>query len=152
MRIHGKLKIRIAACEHRSFANAPALPYNSILMHTVIETPIYLRDAKAAGLTESEGMAIVDLLAIQPDAGDLIPGTGGARKVRVAGRGKGKSGGYRVITFYPGADLPVFLLNVFAKGDKINLTMAERNELRTILTEIARTYRQGVRRHEQGRQ
>jgi hypothetical protein len=121
-------------------------------MHTVIETPIYLRDAKAAGLTESERLAIVDLLAIQPDAGDLIPGTGGARKVRVAGRGKGKSGGYRVITFYTGADLPVFLLNVFAKGDKINLTMAERNELRTILTEIARTYRQGVGRHEQGRQ
>ena len=121
-------------------------------MHTVIETPIYLRDAKAAGLSESERTAIIDMLALHPDAGDIIPGTGGARKLRFAGRGKGKSGGYRVVTFYTGADLPVFLLNVFAKGDKINLTMAERNELRTILTEIARTYRQGVRRYEQGRQ
>jgi hypothetical protein len=46
----------------------------------------------------------------------LIPGTGGARKVRFAGRGKGKSGGYRVITFYSGPEVPVFLITLFAKG------------------------------------
>ena len=76
---------------------------------------------------------------------------GGARKVRFAGRGKGKSGGYRVITFYTGPAFPVFLLNIFAKGEKINLTMAECNALRVILAEIAATYRKGVRRHDQGR-
>jgi hypothetical protein len=56
-----------------------------------------------------------------------------------------------VITFYSGPDVPVFLLNVFAKGDKINLTAAERNELRAILADIVTAYRQGARRHDQGR-
>lgn len=55
-----------------------------------------------------------------------MPGCGGARKWRMAGRGKGKSGGYRVITFYGGVDMPVFLLDVFGKGSKSNLTDAEK--------------------------
>jgi hypothetical protein len=74
-----------------------------------------------------------------------IPGTGGARKVRCGGRGRGKSGGYRVVTFYSGEGIPVFLLNVFAKGDRIDLSQAERNELRRILQSLARVYREGVR-------
>jgi hypothetical protein len=57
-------------------------------MHTVVETPSYLADAKAVGLTEGEREAVVEMLANHPDAGDEIGGTGGARKVRVAGRGK----------------------------------------------------------------
>jgi hypothetical protein len=48
-------------------------------------------------------------------------------------------------------EFPVFLLNVFAKGEKINLTMAERNVLRAVLAETAATYRKGARRHDQGR-
>ena len=43
-------------------------------------------------------------------------GTGGARKVRFAKTGHGKSGGYRVITYYGGDDIPVFLMDVYAKG------------------------------------
>jgi hypothetical protein len=111
-------------------------------MQTVIETPDFLRDAKAARLTESERANIVVYLAERPDAGEEIPGTGGARKIRFAGRGKGKSGGYRVITFYTGDDIPVFLLNIFAKGDRVNLTKAERNELRTILADVTSAYRE----------
>ena len=113
-------------------------------MQTVIETPDYLRDVKAARLTESEQAHIVNFIAQHPDAGDEIPGTGGARKVRFAGRGRGKSGGYRVVTFYTGPDLPVFFLNVFAKGDRIDLSKAERNELKAILSEIVEVYRRGV--------
>lgn len=96
-------------------------------------------------------MQVVDVLARSLDAGEEIPGTGGARKVRFAGRGKGKSGGYRVVTFYTGPDMPVFLLNVFAKGDRINLTHAERNALKAVLAEIVATYRRGGRSHVQGR-
>jgi len=120
-------------------------------MQTVIETPAFLSDAKAAGLSEQERLTIVQTIATDPEAGDVIPGTGGARKVRFAGRGRGKSGGFRVITFYSGPDVPVFLLNIFAKGDTINLTHAERNELRAILANIVTAYRQGARRHDQGR-
>jgi len=116
-------------------------------MHTVVETPSYLADAKAAGLKEAEREAVVEMIANNPEAGDEIGGTGGARKVRVAGRGKGKSGGYRVITFYSGKDIPVFLLAVYSKGEKANLSKRERNELRDILRDVAREYRKRVKRH-----
>ena len=116
-------------------------------MHTVVETASYLADAKAAGLTERERDAVVEMISNRPDAGDEIGGTGGARKVRVAGRGKGKSGGYRVITFYSGKDVPVFLLAVYSKGEKTNLSKTERNELKDILGDVVREYRKGVKRH-----
>ena len=116
-------------------------------MHTVVETPSYLADAKAAGLTEGEREAVVEMLADHPEAGDEIGDTGGARKVRVAGRGKGKSGGYRVITFYSGEDVPVFLLAAYSKGDRANLSKAERNELKGILGDVVQEYRKGAKRH-----
>jgi hypothetical protein len=121
------------------------------IMQAVIETPDFLKDAKAAGISEAERTNIVEAIAGNPLVGVEIPGSGGARKVRFAGRGKGKSGGYRVITFYGGADIPVFLLNVFAKGDRVNLSQEDVNELRVILAAIAARYREGVKRHVKGR-
>src|SRR3954452_15115564 len=117
------------------------------LVHTVIELQAFRRQADAAGMSEEEIDNLVDYLAANPTAGDRIPGTGGCRKVRVAGRGKGKSGGYRVITFYTGRDVPVFLLNVFSKGDRVDLGQAERNELRKELAGLAEDYRKGVHAH-----
>lgn len=76
----------------------------------------------------------VDLVAADPEVGVLMQGTGGVRKVRLAGRGKGKSGGYRIVYFYGGGDIPVFLLTVFGKGEKANLTQGERNALRQMTT------------------
>ena len=114
-------------------------------MHTVVETEDYLRDAKTAGLSNNERTEIVDFIAANPDAGNEIRGTGGARKVRFAGKGKGKSGGYRVITFYSGNDIPVFLLNVFAKNEKTDLSQAERNEFKTALVALADVYRRRKR-------
>jgi hypothetical protein len=101
--------------------------------------------AKAAriGLTETERIQIVDYLARRPMAGELIPGTGGARKVRFAGRGKGKSGGYRVFTFFGGADIPVFLLTVISKGTRADISQTERNALRIELQGVAEDYRKG---------
>jgi hypothetical protein len=58
-------------------------------------------------------------------------------------KGKGKSGGYRVITFFTGTDVAVFLLNIFAKNEKTDLTPQERRVLRTVLADIAMTYRSG---------
>lgn len=63
------------------------------------------------------------------------------RKVRFAGKGKGKSGGYRIITFYTGPGTPVFLLNVFAKNEKTDLTPKERQVLKSILTNVVDAYR-----------
>jgi hypothetical protein len=98
-------------------------------MHAVIEMPAYLRAADKAGMTDAEREATVSIIANDPLAGDEIKGTGGCRKVRIAGRGKGKSGGYRVITYYGGMDVPVFLLTVFSKGQRADLTQRERNGL-----------------------
>jgi hypothetical protein len=70
-------------------------------VHVVVETVPFIGTAKAAGLSGGEIDRIVEHVARRPDAGDVIPGTGGVRKVRFAGRGKGKSGGYRVVTFTP---------------------------------------------------
>ncbi|WP_415926754.1 type II toxin-antitoxin system RelE/ParE family toxin [Devosia rhizosphaerae] len=96
-------------------------------------------------MTEDEVMRLKNLLSENPDAGDLIVGTGGARKVRYAKAGKGKSGGYRVITYYTADDIPVFLMDVYAKGEKINLTPKERVELKKELDSFAEEYRAMVR-------
>lgn len=119
-------------------------------LHTVVETPDFIADAKRL-LSEEERWRLVGMLAAEPRRGDLMVGTGGARKMRWARRGAGKSGGYRVVFYYGGADLPVFLLGIFAKNERINLSQAERNELAEILGELAKTYRQGVQDHVQGR-
>ncbi|MBU6296879.1 MAG: type II toxin-antitoxin system RelE/ParE family toxin [Alphaproteobacteria bacterium] len=114
-------------------------------MHTVVETPEFLTAARRV-LTDAERAELVDFLAANPTAGDLMPGTGGARKLRWAAKGKGKSGGSRAITYFGGRDLPLFLMAIFGKGEKANLSQAERNELRDILAHIAAEYRKGVRR------
>lgn len=94
-------------------------------MHTVVETPGYLADAKVEGMTAEEKRAAVDLVARDPRAGDLIVGSGGCRKVRIAGKGRGKSGGYRVVTYFAGRDVPAFLLAVLAKGSRANFSRTE---------------------------
>jgi hypothetical protein len=58
---------------------------------------------------------------------------------------EGKSGGYRVITYYAGDDMPLFLLTVFSKGERSDLSQADRNGLRVILGELAAVYRKGAR-------
>ncbi|WP_337875863.1 hypothetical protein [Elioraea sp.] len=66
------------------------------MLHAVVETPTFQRDAAASGMSEAEKTELIDHLAANPQAGDLIPGTGGARKLRWRRPGSGKSGGYRV--------------------------------------------------------
>jgi hypothetical protein len=110
-------------------------------VQTIVETPGFLADTRNLGISDAERWTIILWIAANPMAGDVMEGTGGARKVRFAGRGKGKSGGYRVITFYSGTDIPVFLLNVFAKNERVNLTPKERLALKAILAETVRTYR-----------
>lgn len=113
-------------------------------MHSVISTPIFLRQAERAGLTEEDITAIETTLASNPRGGAIVAGTGGARKLRIPRRGSGKSGGYRTIHYFGGDDVPIFLLAVFSKGDKANLSKAERNELAGILPRLADTYRAAV--------
>lgn len=114
-------------------------------MHTVIETPAFLASAKDEHVSDAERKSIVDFLARNPDAGDIIAGTGGARKVRIAKQGGGKSGGYRVITFFADDDIPVFLFDIYSKGNQANLSASDKNELRKILTALPSAWRKMVR-------
>jgi hypothetical protein len=106
----------------------------------------FLRDAARAGLSETERDEIITMIARDPTVGDVIPGTGGARKLRVAGRGKGKSGGYRIISYFAAEDVPVLMLAIIDKGERADLTKAEQNELRAELSGVADDYRESVRR------
>jgi len=114
-------------------------------MQCVVETEHFRRAASDAQMSEDEVSRLKNLLANSPMAGDPIPGTGGARKLRFAKPGRGKSGSYRVVTFYTGEDIPVFLMDVYAKGDKINLSAAERAELKEELHAFAAEYRDSIR-------
>jgi hypothetical protein len=105
-------------------------------MHTVSLTKPFEIAAKRAGMTDVEIGDVVTFLAENPEAGDELAGTGGCRKVRIAGRGKGKSGGYRTITFYSGENMPVYLITVFSKGEKSNLTSSEAAALKAITKNI----------------
>ena len=104
-------------------------------VQAVVQTRGFEIAAKEAGMTEDEREAVTDFIAANPDAGEVMVGTGGCRKLRWKKPGFGKSAGYRIITYFEGEDVSVFLLSVFGKGDKANLSQAERNELRKF-TEI----------------
>ena len=92
-------------------------------------------------MSADEMTTAVDLVATDPEAGDVMQVTGGVRKTRLAGRGKGKSGGYRIVWYFGGGDIPVFLLTVFGKGEKDNLSKAERNELAKLTGTLFDSYR-----------
>ena len=114
------------------------MEYNQVVQ-TVVETPTYLAIASKL-FSEEERADIVAMLAADPECGDLIRGTGGFRKVRVARKGMGKSGGARVVYIWRNQRFPVFLIAVFPKNEKENLSMAERNALRTRANSIFETY------------
>jgi hypothetical protein len=110
-------------------------------MHTVVETPAFTKAAADAGMSGAEVEALTLQLAADPTAGEVMVGTGGCHKLRLAGRGKGKSGGYRIVTFYSGTDIPVFLLTAFSKGEQANLSRRDRNVLADLTRQLVAEFR-----------
>jgi hypothetical protein len=105
-----------------------------------VETPSYLADAERL-FSPDERAAVVDRLAADPGCGVVIPGSGGIRKVRFGFGGRGKSGGARIIYLFSGENLPVFVLAVFAKNEKANLSATERNVLTKMVADMIESYR-----------
>ncbi|WP_291935815.1 DNA-binding protein [Limnohabitans sp.] len=93
-------------------------------MFTVIETPTFQKQAEKFW-TASERHAFIDWIASTPNAGTVIPGADGARKVRWMLKGKGKRGGVRVIYFNLNAEELVLLVAIYAKADRENLPSHE---------------------------
>ena len=92
-------------------------------------------------LSPDEQDALVDLVAYEPTCGNLIQGSGGLRKVRIGRSGSGKRGGARVVYFFYSAEIPIFLLAIYAKNEKGDLTVAEKKEFAALMREIVRRWR-----------
>ncbi len=112
---------------------------------TVAETQSFMRAASRIW-NEDELAGLVDHLAHNPEVGDIIPGTGGIRKLRWGKAGTGKRGGTRVIYFYYQPDCPLYLLLAYAKAQAIDLTADEKKAVAAFAATIkaATDRRQGV--------
>jgi hypothetical protein len=108
-------------------------------MLTIVELPEYRRKI-GSKLTLEENASLISRLAKHPDDGVLIKGTGGIRKLRWAAKGKGKSGSVRVIYYFYNSSLPLFLLTLFGKDEKSNLSQAEVNELARLVILLRQNY------------
>lgn len=108
-------------------------------MQTIVELPEFRRRVTGL-LKEEEKSALISYLAVHPQAGDLLQGTGGIRKLRWSAQGKGKSGGVRVIYYFHNAQMPLFLLTLFGKGEKANISKSERNDLARLTSALVKNY------------
>jgi len=102
---------------------------------TVLQLPKF--KAEATALIGTDGIEAVAVYLIDhPDAGDVIPGTGGVRKLRWAAKGKGKRGGARIIYVYVVVAGRIYLLRCYSKNVKTDLTTGERKDLRQIAARL----------------
>jgi hypothetical protein len=103
-------------------------------MLSVVETALFQKQWPLYW-TEDERGAFAAYIAEHPTAGDVVPGSGGIRKVRWGRAGSGKSGGVRVIYFTRATEGEVVLLTLYAKSKTDNLTGAKLKEIRRALEE-----------------
>jgi len=108
-------------------------------MQTIVELPEFLRKSDKL-LSNTERLSIINYLAAHPAAGDIMQGTGGIRKLRWSAQGKGKSGGVRIIYYHHNESMPLFLLTLFGKGEKANLTKSESNDLAKFTSLLIKNY------------
>ena len=101
------------------------------------ETALFARQAESIW-SNDERSAFIDFIARNPEAGDLIPDTGGVRKVRWKRQGSGKRGGARVIYFYYQADKPLYLLMVYAKAQREDISPSEKHAVQELAARLKR--------------
>lgn len=108
-------------------------------LQTVVELDEFRRQA-ADLMRDDERHALIDYLAQRPDSGVVVRGSGGVRKLRWQHGDRGRSGGLRVVTFYSGRDLPLFLITAYGKSDRANLSKAELNAMRRLTAVLKQAY------------
>ena len=108
----------------------------------MLDAPVAVRELLAYRrvadrlFNEDEQAAIVDLIAYEPMAGKLIPGTGGLRKLRVGRGDGGKRGGARIIYYYYNPSHPILLLAMYAKSASVDLSQNDKRELTKYITRV----------------
>lgn len=91
----------------------------------------------AAGVLDADEIeGLIAFLSNHPDAGDIMPRTGGIRKLRWGAKGKGKSGGARIVYFFHDLNMPLYLIACFSKGDRVDISESERNQMRKLTKEL----------------
>jgi len=106
----------------------------------VAETAVFMRQASALW-TEDERLEFVDFIARNPETGDLIPASGGVRKVRWGRHGSGKRGGVRVIYFYHDPAIPLYLLMIYAKAQRDDLSPDARRTVQGLVARLKAAHR-----------
>jgi len=92
-------------------------------------------------MDDEERAELVEYLAYHPTAGVAVPGTGGVRKLRWGLEGRGKRGGARVIYFYHDMDMPLFLLEAYAKNEQENLSQASCRKYRFVTRQMVMAHK-----------
>lgn len=118
------------------------------MLITIAETVQFRRKILSL-LSDSERDELINYLAADPACGVLMKDTGGIRKLRWSRAGMSKSGAVRVIYYFHSDAMPLYLLTVFAKNEKANLSRQERNDLAKAARDLVATwrYRNGQRIH-----
>lgn len=99
-------------------ANSTSMPYSTNI--TFIESPVFSKLIYDY-LGEEEYAALQWTLAVRPEQGKIIPGSGGLRKMRWAAKGRGKRGGTRIIYYWRQADGEIWMLTIYAKNEEENI-------------------------------
>ena len=119
------------------------MAYTSIVKYapmSLVEMPEFTERVEEL-LSEEQCYELLTHIAQNPECGDVMPGTGGVRKLRWALRGKGKRGGARVIYYYHDRHMPILLITMYPKSAKRDLSQAEKNELRKLMPVLVSTYK-----------
>jgi hypothetical protein len=114
---------------------------SSAPVHTVVETLAFTARVKKLGLSADELASTYDIYAAKPDYGAVVRKTGGLRKGRVAKDDTGKSGGYRVFSFFADRDNPVFLLWILDKSDDDTLTDEQEKAFKVLTARLKKELR-----------
>ena len=102
---------------------------------TVLQLPKF--KAEATELIGADGIEALAIYLIEhPDAGDVIPGAGGARKLRWAAKGKGKRGGARIIYVYVVLAARIYMLRCYSKNVRTDLTADEKKQVRQLAAHL----------------
>lgn len=104
------------------------------MTRTFVETPIFTAKWKELGLTDENLKDLQNILLENPKWGDAISHTGGLRKIRIpmGNKGKGKRGGARVIYVDVDVKETIYLINVYSKDEKTDLTPHEKKALKAV--------------------
>lgn len=111
-----------------------------------VEYPITIAELKSVSrdldrlLSEKERTGLIDFLAFNPEIGDVIPGTGGVRKVRWPCASKGNGAGLRIIYYFRDLNMPLYVLAVYSKGETLRLTVREEREMSMLVKILVKDY------------